>query len=239
VACAAEREAAGANAGSMLERGATTSKLLIEHGIVNSDDRRSSALDIPHALKLSPPSEAENDVRVLCTTTELAEVYDILSESQQWKERAASTRILLSEGPWEAANITLAWEAYFQTEGYSPHARCENPRCMPRRPRVVPRVPHSSRTPPRLHSAAESQSTPDTALTQESPPELSAATDKVSPEVARSAPPRHPCGKVAISRPLDKVQEERRELHSFCAQCWKFTCFRGSSRVRGLFNYSI
>jgi hypothetical protein len=43
----------------------------------------------------------------------------------------------MDEGPWRGADMTIAWELYFQAQGLAPAARCEQVGCTPKQPHVV------------------------------------------------------------------------------------------------------
>ena len=66
----------------------------------------------------------EQHTMCVATTQSLTEVWPLLWRLRDRVSCATWKRLILSEGPWEGINKTVAWEMYFQKEGYSPHAQC-------------------------------------------------------------------------------------------------------------------
>ena len=77
-------------------------------------------------------------------TRALLEVWQIMQETEQHVEKASWRRVLLSEGPWEGLNMRVAWESYFQREGFSVNAECGANHCKCKAQRMVVRPPEAA-----------------------------------------------------------------------------------------------
>ena len=155
---------------------------------------------------------------------------------------------LLRNGPWEGLDKTIAWELYFQKEGYSPHAECDEAGCGQGGPRMVIQMP------------VQSGGKVDRELTESQRagnlgPDLGQTTDSI--EQPQDATGVQGCSDRCSDSPRDEkwtkqqhgrstrrwdegvrhMQEQfedeqrRRVVRSFCSRCWKCTSFRGNARM--------
>ena len=166
------------------------------------------------------------------TVSDLCQVETLLRNSTDWESSRVEEKIILySDGPWQDDNKIVAWEQYFESQGYSPHARCPNASCAAEAPSIMTRGPSQIRPPP-----------------TERPDQ---AGDSREPSAAGAPPGHRPWDNACKLRqglPLDTVTQQHRELVSFCQQCWRFTNFRENKDVTakmefmykaGVFNHRL
>jgi len=65
-------------------------------------------------------TEASQGGVIALTTTEITRQHDIISSFQA----TACRQILWSDGPWTGREIEIAWENYYELQGYKPTATC-------------------------------------------------------------------------------------------------------------------
>ena len=93
---------------------------------------------VPPTVATSAPSGDRLARIVTLTTPSLAMVDTLLTESQRWDSATLLDRqVLVDEGPWRGADMTIAWELYFQAQGLAPAARCGQQDCAPKQPHVI------------------------------------------------------------------------------------------------------
>ena len=145
-------------------------------------------------IEISPTQEAH-----VVTTTDLSLVPRILNMSTRQGPGAEKlVRIpITSDGPWRNVNQELAWEQYFEAEGYSPHARCSNHACPQEAPLIITSSPGGAHEHEQAHSA----------------PGMQQDTQKPSKGV------RWNDGVKQMRNALQQTKE-RRQLEAFCAHCW-------------------
>ena len=59
-------------------------------------------------------------------TSSLREVLPLLHSTEGRTRGASWKQLLIRDGPWEGVEKTVAWELYFQKEGYSHTPNVEN-----------------------------------------------------------------------------------------------------------------
>ena len=83
--------------------------------------KRQDAHDAPSCpLSKFITIEAIQGRAIVLTTTKITRQHVIVSFSQA----TACKQILSSDGPWTGGEIELAWENYYESQGYKPTATC-------------------------------------------------------------------------------------------------------------------
>jgi len=64
---------------------------------------------------------------MVITTTRITQMHDIVKTLQDGPESVEE--IFWSEGPWLGEELEIAWENYYEVQGYSPFVTCGNDQC--------------------------------------------------------------------------------------------------------------
>ena len=147
LSCSGLKEAAEASTGGahVRTKEGGPAPVQLKHGIERSGERGRLRGGGQGQTRIEPPASATRaqgeDKRgriVTLTVPTLSLVDALLTESQKWdSDTLINRQILMDEGPWRGADMTIAWELYFQAQGLAPAARCGQVGCTPKQPHVV------------------------------------------------------------------------------------------------------
>ena len=86
---------------------------------------------------------AEGITTVIAETGSTLEAYELLTVAEHWETEGNGHRGQTSvvatrrEQVWEGADMKVAWEQYYESQGYSPYARCAKQECHAETPCVI------------------------------------------------------------------------------------------------------
>ena len=131
--------------------------------------------------------------------------------AEHWEtEGIVDRQVLLREQVWEGVDMKVAWEQYYETQGYSPYARCAKQECHAEAPCVITKKPSK-------HRNQEWE-------------ELKAQWSKAKAPEPKSVDWGNSV-KLKARLPVEVVEAKRRELLGFCHQCWRVSNFRGNNDI--------
>ena len=137
---------------------------------------------------------------VTVTSKDLGDVQTLFEICERWGLTAVlDKQVVFSEGPWAGKNMIIAREQYYEVNGYSLMAKCKHNECISCLPNVV------------------------TKMAEDLELEWRAVREQF-PQNSGDNSPFRSCGnavKLKSSVPEATREQERRELLSFCQQCWK------------------
>jgi hypothetical protein len=108
-------------------------------------------------------------------------------------------QVLLRDKVWEGTDMRAAWEQYYESQGYSPYARCSRKECHAEAPCVITKKPSKHRIQEWEELKAQ--------WSREK------ASEQKSVDWGNSV-------KLKASLPAEVAEAKRRELLGFCHQCW-------------------
>ena len=185
----------------------------VANGVGMVQPKRQDAHDVPSCpLSKFITTEASQGGVIALTTTQITRQHDIVSFSQA----TACRQILWSDGPRTGREIEPAWDNYYESQGYTPTAICEE--CGFKKLCAL-----TSLTPTEVPPSPPS------------PLPSWCCLKCISPEGCAGARGRRPeptmtnwgnASKTYASISQDTAKHNKRELVAFCQRCWHFTHFR-------------
>jgi len=186
--------------------------LQAEH-IMDADPKRFSLLSVFQI------TETKEGGMMVITTTQVTQIHQIVKTLQDGPESAKE--ILWSQGPWQGEELEKACGNCYEVQGYLPFATRGNDQCKSKAFCVLTfaALPNTSPFPP-LHA-------PFTSSTLGSQvPGVDSLCSPLQHVRGGVSPSKGNASKTRASLPQATVEQNRRELVTFCQQCWQFTNFR-------------